>query len=405
MITATMKKIRVKYLVGFIQSGSRESQDSLDFSNADGLIPSIGGEHVNAEGGVEIPDNKFVSREYFLANPKSHIKQDDILLVKDGATIGKLGISKIPTELAANEHVYIIRSKDSVNQKWLYYLLRSNQVQSDIKLATRGSAQGGLSKDFLNLQVQNIEEEQQKKVADFLDQKVTRIDEAIAKKKKLISLLEEKRTTSIANSLVEELRKEKTVKKSIKYVAKINNKSLKETTDPNKQIRYIDISSVDTKGFNGVFQEFLFSEAPSRARRFLSKGSTIIATVRTYLKAVAFFENPEEDIVVSTGFAVLDPGREVYPKFLYYSLTSDNFVQEVEAESVGVSYPAINPSDLGLLKIDLPSLEVQKAIVSKLDALVSSIELAKEKIQESINLLEEYKTSLISNAIVGKVKI
>jgi type I restriction enzyme S subunit len=422
MITASMKKIRAKYLVGFIQSGSRESQDALDFSNTDGLIPSIGGEHVNAEGGVEIPDNKFVSREYFLANPKSHIKQDDILLVKDGATIGKLGISKIPTELAANEHVYIIRSKDSVNQKWLYYLLRSDQVQSDIKLAIRGSAQGGLSKDFLNLQVQNIEEERQQKIAKFLDQKVARIDEAIAKKKKLITLLEEKRSTSITQAITKGLDKRVKLKDSnISWLGKIPNhwetKKLKFigktiiglTFDPtdivsneNEGTALLRANNISNGRINRVDIVYVKTSVPDK---LITKDGDILICSRSGSRDLIGKCAKIDSKTTGATFGVfMTVFRSKHNDYIYYVLNSNIFKFQT-GRFLTSTINQLTQATLNGFEVPFPPKEEQKEIVEYLNEVTQTIEKAKSKIKESIELLEEYKTSLISNAVTGKVKI
>ena len=161
----------------------------------------------------------------------------------------------------------------------------------------------------------------------------------------------------------------------LKSIAYINRSTLSEKTDPDTPIRYIDIGSVSKSGFNGEHQDFTFGAAPSRARRKLKDGSTIIATVRTYLKAVAFFDKPSKEEIVSTGFAVLDPKSDVDPHYLYYRVAADDFVQEVEANSVGVSYPAINPSDLGKLKLSISGTrDEQRKIANYLDSKTQTLD-------------------------------
>jgi len=59
-------------------------------------------------------------------------------------------------------------------------------------------------------------------------------------------------------------------------------------------------------------QRLNFKDAPSRARRILSKGDTIVSTVRTYLKAIAFIENVQSNLICSTGFAVLTPYQRLF---------------------------------------------------------------------------------------------
>ena len=85
-----------------------------------------------------------------------------------------------------------------------------------------------------------------------------------------------------------------------------------------------------------------FENAPSRARRLVGKGDTVVSTVRTYLRAVWAASGDLDRIVVSTGFAVLSP-KNINPGFFSWWVRSDAFIEEVVARSTGVSYPAGTP--------------------------------------------------------------
>ena len=91
----------------------------------------------------------------------------------------------------------------------------------------------------------------------------------------------------------------------LKYFTSINDEALPETTDPGFEMSYVDISSVDQiRGIVAV-EEMVFEDAPSRARRVVRDGDTIVSTVRTYLRAIAPVSNPASNTIVSTGFAVV----------------------------------------------------------------------------------------------------
>ncbi|MFI1996065.1 restriction endonuclease subunit S [Actinoplanes sp. NPDC020271] len=155
----------------------------------------------------------------------------------------------------------------------------------------------------------------------------------------------------------------------LKDVVYINRQALQETTSPSYEFHYVDISSVDGVGSILVPESTTsFAVAPSRARRLAPAGATIISTVRTYLRAIGRVPPSQGPLVFSTGFAVLEAKPEVDPGFLYYLCRSEPFVQHVVARSVGVSYPAVNPSDVGAFEIDLPPIEEQRRIAEFLDA-------------------------------------
>ena len=72
----------------------------------------------------------------------------------------------------------------------------------------------------------------------------------------------------------------------LKRLVRINERALPESTDPEREIRYVDISSVGRGKLVKEPERMSFSDAPSRARRLVRQGDTIVSTVRTYLRAV-----------------------------------------------------------------------------------------------------------------------
>ncbi|WP_296644316.1 restriction endonuclease subunit S, partial [Roseinatronobacter sp.] len=141
-----------------------------------------------------------------------------------------------------------------------------------------------------------------------------------------------------------------------------------------------------------------FGDAPSRARRIVRSGDVLVSTVRTYLKALALVENAPGNLVASTGFAVLRP-REIEPSFLGHVVSSDFFVGEVISRSVGVSYPAINSSDLIRIAIPVPPLAEQQAIAAFLDRETGKIDALVEQQRRLIALLKEKRQAVISHAV------
>lgn len=188
--------------------------------------------------------------------------------------------------------------------------------------------------------------------------------------------------------------------KRLKNIAGVNEAVLPESTPFNYLLKYIDISNVNDKGDIIDIQEFEFSEAPSRSRRKVKDGDVIISTVRTYLKAIAYLNKPEENLIVSTGFAVLTARKNtIHPKFLSYQVSNDIFIQEVIANSEGVSYPAISSTKLADLKVFVPPLPEQHTIASYLDEQTHKIDklIANKKAQ--VGRLRELRQIEINNAV------
>lgn len=184
----------------------------------------------------------------------------------------------------------------------------------------------------------------------------------------------------------------------LKYLATVNDEALPETTDPDMEITYVDIGNVDpTGGITGT-EELVFEGAPSRARRIVRQGDVIISTVRTYLKAIARIEPRDPNLIVSTGFAVIRP-RKLDDGFLAYALSAPYFIDRVVAHSVGVSYPAINASELACLDIAFPPISEQQAISAFLDRETAQIDALVSKQERLIELLGEKRTAITTRAV------
>jgi len=188
-------------------------------------------------------------------------------------------------------------------------------------------------------------------------------------------------------------------KKRLKYISSVNDETLNEATYPGYEIQYVDISSVDAIDGIKKKETMIFENAPSRARRKVKGGDVIVSTVRTYLRAIAPINKPEENLVVSTGFAVIRPKREFESQFASYALRAPYFVDTVVANSVGVSYPAINASELVTFYIGLPPLPEQRAIAAFLDRETARIDRLAALKRKQIELLQEKRAALISHAV------
>ena len=184
----------------------------------------------------------------------------------------------------------------------------------------------------------------------------------------------------------------------LKYLATLNDEALAESTDPNLEINYVDIGSVDPVVGITEVEPVSFANAPSRARRVVREGDVIVSTVRTYLRAITAIEAPETNLIVSTGFAVLRP-RRIASSFASYALRSPYFVERVVSNSVGVSYPAINADSLSCFPIACPDMNEQHAIADFLDRETAKIDALVAKKERLIELLQEKRTALITRTV------
>ncbi|CAN2044925.1 type I restriction enzyme, S subunit [Candidatus Magnetomoraceae bacterium gMMP-1] len=127
--------------------------------------------------------------------------------------------------------------------------------------------------------------------------------------------------------------------------------------------------------------------------------------VNKQLRLNATASSAQHNMVVSTGFAVIRPNIKLFNGYAAYALRTSGFISEVVARSVGVSYPAINSSDLMNIKIPLPNLSEQKNIANFLDRETAKIDKLIQKFEAAIKLMQERRTALISAAVTGKIDV
>lgn len=187
--------------------------------------------------------------------------------------------------------------------------------------------------------------------------------------------------------------------KRLKQLAFLNPGALPEDTDPALEMVYVDIGGVDSLGRIAGQEQLTFATAPSRARRLVRQGDVIVSTVRTYLRAIAQISDPHPSMVVSTGFAVVRPGEDLTADFAAYALRAPYFVERVVANSKGVSFPAINESEMATYELATPSLSEQRAIAAFLDRETARIDALVAKKERLIELLQEQRIALITRTV------
>jgi len=197
--------------------------------------------------------------------------------------------------------------------------------------------------------------------------------------------------------------------KQIDDVCHINLGSLKSSTDPEYELNYIDIASIEKTGCNPVRTKVLFKEAPSRARRIVKGDNILVSTVRPNLRGFTYIDDAENNLICSTGFAVLESKNNNVLRYIYQFILSNLFLNQIIPKLVGSNYPAINTNDLSIVKIPIPPLPEQRkiaSILSKVDEHISHTEAIIEKTEElKKGLMQQLLTKGIGHTKFKKTEI
>lgn len=348
------------------------------------------------------------------------VYEDDIVVNIILCWMGAIGISKYEGVTSPAYDIYQPISPD-IDSRYYHHLFRTPMFSGACYKVGRGIMAmrwRTYSDEFRSIKVPVPPIAEQRVILGFLDTKTTAIDTLIADKKKLIDLLKEKRQAIISEAVTKGLDKNAKMKdsgiewigempkdwdvKRIKDIVFIDAKRLPEKTLPEYEFDYIDIGSITDFAVQNA-QHMTFEESPSRARMIVQQGDVIVSTVRTYLKAITYI-NESNRYICSTGFCVLSP-QQILPQYLHYFCLSEYFIQSVVSQSTGVSYPAINSYKIGNIKMPLPNAKMQEHIVEQLDEEIAKIDTLTADIETQIEKLKEYRQSIISEAVTGKVAI
>lgn len=316
---------------------------------------------------------------------------------------------------------YTIFETNNVDKKFTYYFYLNLDSDKRLKPLYKGLRNTISKETFFSFNTFIPPLSEQQKIAQFLDDKTAKIDQALDLAEKQIALLKEHKQILIQNAVTRGLNPDVPLKdsgvkwirqvpehwdvKKLKFVSKINQHTLPENTNGSLIIKYVDIGSVSFENGIEKVENFSFKNAPSRARRLANKGDIVVSTVRTYLKAITMVKEEYQDCIFSTGFAVVTSNECLKDSFFELYAKSDAFTEQVSVFSKGMSYPAINSTDLSNLWITVPPLSEQQKIADYLDTQTAKIDQAIALKTAHIEKLKEYKNVLINDVVTGKVRV
>ena len=164
-------------------------------------------------------------------------------------------------------------------------------------------------------------------------------------------------------------------------------------------ILYLDIASISGPGKIGALSEMRSTAAPSRARRKARAGDVLVSTVRPYLKAFARLAEVPNNLVISTGFAVIRPRNPADSLFLYQQVLTEDLQRHLQPRMTGTGYPAVRPKDIGDFPMLIPPPEERCRIAGVLD----SIDAAINKTEAVVEASERLRTGLLQELLTRGV--
>ncbi|WP_415299648.1 N-6 DNA methylase [Candidatus Pelagibacter sp. Uisw_134_02] len=361
-----------------VKNGYAFKSADMTEENKKGFLPVLKIGNVSKQG--EIKDGF----KYHKFNPEFEnflIPNNSIIIAMTGATVGKVAIST-EQKLLLNQRVgrIEIKNKEKINNKYLFYLLKSEKFYHYCQTNAVGGAQGNISsEEIAKFMIPLPLIETQNQIVEELDSYQKVIDGCR-------QVVENYKPSIDIDPTWEKF--------DFDEVCQINKNKISENKIKlEKNYTYVDISSLNNKTNEIDFSNIIKgADLPSRARRIGNNDDVIFSSVRPNLKAIAYLNDIKENTLFSTGFMILTPKENLLSKFLYYSVCSEYFTTQLVNKMGRGSYPSVNQNDVASTKIYLPTKETQKIVVEEIDKISFVIKgnrdlilQMEEKISNSIN--------------------
>ncbi len=299
-----------------------------------------------------------------------------------------------------------------VSTSYFKYLFKCDGFISKMNSLTVGIREGKniQYQDFANSLIVLPSKLEQKNIADYLDRQTLIIDSLVQKTKKSIELLQEQRKSVISEAVTKGLDPNVPMKDSgVEWIGEIPEGW--DVARIKSIVRSVDEESIDVPLHAIMLEDIqswtgkLISESDpnnieSNSRSFI-RGDILFSKLRPYLaKAItAPFDG------VCSGELLVLRSTVLVHKFLFYFLLSFGFIDEINAATYGAKMPRANWNIVGLTFLSYPEKEEQIAIAEYLDAKTVEIDSLIEKKKQLVEKLQEYRKSLISECVTGKVKV
>jgi type I restriction enzyme, S subunit len=165
---------------------------------------------------------------------------------------------------------------------------------------------------------------------------------------------------------------------------------------------YIDIGSIDrtAKVIRGP-QRMLGKDAPTRARKKVAAGDTLVSMTRPNLNAVALVPADLDGQIASTGFDVLRPAPGIDPRWLAYLVRTDEFVRAMTDLVQGALYPAVRTKDVRSFVAPIAPAFEQTRIADQLDLLLARIQACQDRLEAIPPLLKRFRQAVLRAAVCG----
>jgi len=408
-------------------SGGTPSRNKPEFWD-DGDIPWMSSGEVNK--GEVWDTNERITQLGFVNSSAKLLKKNTVVIALNGQgkTKGMSAILKI--EATCNQSLCgFMCDEKNLTYKYLYYCFQA--MYKYLRSQAGDDSREGLAAFFVKKQkipVPSIDE--QKAIADYLDAECRKIDDLIAKEEKRVSLLQEVRLSILTKVVLQGLNGEVETAPSkhswlgsipkhwkimpLRYTANakgccfidgdwIESKDI----DYDGSIKYLTTGNVGPGFYKeqglGYITEEKFKELDCID---VLPGDLLISRLNEPIARTCIVPDLGSRLVTAVDNVIFRPNPNVLDRrFACYYMNNGRLTEHANIIARGATMHRISRTMLGHLPIVLPPLNEQQAIVTFLDKECGQYDNRIVKANHQIDLLKEYKQSLITEVVTGKRKV
>lgn len=355
---------------------------------------------------------------------KIQIKNEDLLITKDG-TVGKVAIvSDLNGKASLNSGVLLIDLKDKNSKKYLYWVLCSDVFWTWFNYKNSGNSTilHLYQKDFNEFIYTIPELKEQKLIANFLDKKGSEINAIIEKIENQINLLKDYKKSLIIETVTKGLNKNVSMKDSgIEWIGEIPEEwdvskikyslilmgsgSTPDSSNPFNYDGEINwIQSGDLYGKSYITEtEKTITKYALHGNKSLKRYIAPFVVVAMYGASVGNIALSQIDSYTNQACCVMKGDNSLDNKYLYYFLIANK--HEMLMLAIGGTQPNISQQLIKNLTIIIPKFNDQLEIVEFLDKKCSEIDSVISKKERQLDLIKEHRKSLIYEYVTGKKRV
>ncbi len=360
---------------------------------------------------VDFRDAFHISEGRYTESPEIMLERDDVLICKDGAGIGKLGIvGELPDRTTINSSLLMIRSGKSILPKFLYRCLTSPYFQDIVQSRLSGATTPHLyQRDITEFPIVLPPLPEQQRIVGILDEAFDGLARATANAEQNLRnarALFESHLDSVFTQ-----RGEGWVEKRLEEVLAMqprNGWSPPAANHADSGTPVLTLSSVTGFVFRPEKIKFTSAVTDSRARYWVQNGDLLITRSNTpeLVGHVAIASGIEEPTIYPDLIMRMNPNpAEAITEFLYYQMRTPALRSEVSdrAQGANPTMKKISNGAVRTLPIFVPPIHEQRRVVVQLDALAAETQRLESIYQQKLAALSELKKSLLHEAFTGQL--